>query len=97
MQREEYADQHAAHPFPRSPGQSGNCSDFCRDRASSRIHPTTPSHNDESAVFIGFLELRLRPGGLSEPVALLCKKAGKITHVPHLVSLTRTHAVQPTS
>ncbi len=28
---------------------------------------------------------------------LLCKKAGKITQVPHLVSLTRTHAVQPTS
>ena len=28
---------------------------------------------------------------------LLCKKAGKITQVPHLVSLTRKHAVQPTS
>ena len=27
---------------------------------------------------------------------LLCKKAGKITQVPHLVSLTRKHAVQPT-
>ncbi len=28
---------------------------------------------------------------------LLCKKAGKITQVPHLVSLTRTHAVQSAS
>jgi hypothetical protein len=27
---------------------------------------------------------------------LLCKKAGKITQVPHLVSLTRNGAVQPT-
>jgi len=28
-------------------------------------------------------------------VRLLCKKAGKITQVLHLVSLTRKHAVQP--
>jgi len=28
---------------------------------------------------------------------LLCKKAGEITQVPLLVSLTRNHAVQPTS
>ena len=28
---------------------------------------------------------------------LLCKKAGKITQVPHLVSLTRKRAVQTTS
>jgi hypothetical protein len=28
---------------------------------------------------------------------LLCKKAGKITQVPHLVSLTWKQAVQPTS
>jgi hypothetical protein len=28
---------------------------------------------------------------------LLCKKAGKITQVPHLVSLTRKHAVQSPS
>ena len=28
---------------------------------------------------------------------LLCKKAGQLSQVPHLVSLMRNHAVQPTS
>src|ERR1700722_15877522 len=32
-----------------------------------------------------------------ESSPMLCKKAGKITQVPHLVSLTRNRAVQPTS
>ena len=34
---------------------------------------------------------------LLERVFVLCKKAGKITQVPHLASLTRKHAVQPPS
>jgi hypothetical protein len=39
-------------------------------------------------VMVGQVRLREHP---------LCKKAGKITQVPHLVSLTRMHAVQSTS
>lgn len=34
--------------------------------------------------------------GFDTVLTQLCKKAGKITQVPHLVSLTRKRAVQPT-
>lgn len=34
---------------------------------------------------------------LLERVFVLCNKAGKFTQVPHLVSRTRKHAVQPPS
>ena len=50
----------------------------------------------EAAVALGAKQLQPPPHN-SSGEHLLCKKAGKITQVPHLVSLTRKHAVQPTS
>jgi hypothetical protein len=48
---------------------------------------------------VNYLRMKCQPYGRVAQLGehLLCKRAGKITQVPHLVSLTRTHAVQPTS
>jgi hypothetical protein len=56
------------------------CRGFCSDLRSVRPHPDTPTHRLFRTVFIGFLELRLRVGGLPEPLLLATnQKVGSST------------------